>query len=154
MSSAHPHLKPSRRMPGCRLMQCDSRAQINSNSVWNSTQLSSLKKDIPKSVRSEFPPALRAEDKMADLISTRRQVPCEKCPLRPMRVFREFSPDELAFISDFKSGELTAKAGTTLFLQGAHVAHLYTLLSGWAFRYMTLPDGRRQILNFAFPGEF
>ena len=91
---------------------------------------------------------------MADLISTRRQVPCEKCPLRPMRVFREFSPDELAFISDFKSGELTAKAGTTLFLQGAHVAHLYTLLSGWAFRYMTLPDGRRQILNFAFPGEF
>src|SRR5262249_44361470 len=113
-----------------------------------------IKKRHTELVRSEFPPALRAEDKMADLISTRRQVPCEKCPLRPMRVFREFSPDELAFISDFKSGELTAKAGTTLFLQGAHVAHLYTLLSGWAFRYMTLPDGRRQILNFAFPGEF
>ncbi len=92
---------------------------------------------------------------MVDLVSTqRKQVPCEKCPLRPLRVFREFSPDELAFISDFKSGELTAKPGTTLFLQGAHVAHLYTLLSGWAFRYMTLPDGRRQILNFAFPGEF
>jgi CRP/FNR family transcriptional regulator, anaerobic regulatory protein len=27
-------------------------------------------------------------------------------------------------------------------------------LSGWAFRYKSLPDGRRQILNFALPGDF
>jgi CRP-like cAMP-binding protein len=30
---------------------------------------------------------------------------------------------------------------------------MYTLLSGWAFRYKTLPDGRRQILNFILPGD-
>ena len=27
------------------------------------------------------------------------------------------------------------------------------MLSGWAFRYKTLPDGRRQILNYALPSD-
>jgi CRP/FNR family transcriptional regulator, anaerobic regulatory protein len=83
-----------------------------------------------------------------------RLVPCEQCPLRPLAVFRPFAEAELAFVSKFKSGELTAEPGTTLYLQGTNSAHLYTLLSGWAFRYTTLADGRRQILNYAFPGEF
>ena len=28
------------------------------------------------------------------------------------------------------------------------------MLQGWAFRYKMLPDGRRQLLNFALPGDF
>jgi CRP/FNR family transcriptional regulator len=83
-----------------------------------------------------------------------RQVPCEKCPLRSLDIFRKFTPEELAFVSDFKSGELNAEPGTTLFLQGTNSAHLYTMLAGWAFRYKTLADGRRQILNFVLPGDF
>lgn len=31
---------------------------------------------------------------------------------------------------------------------------LYTLYAGWAFRYKSLSDGRRQILNFLLPGDF
>ncbi|TIP57352.1 MAG: Crp/Fnr family transcriptional regulator, partial [Mesorhizobium sp.] len=38
-------------------------------------------------------------------------------------------------------------------VEGSHSAHLYTVLSGWAFRYKLLPDGRRQILNFSMPGD-
>src|SRR5262245_39041589 len=83
-----------------------------------------------------------------------RQVPCEQCPLRPKSVFRNFTDEELAFVSQFKSGEMNAEPGTTLYLEGNNSAHLYTLLSGWAFRYKTLPDGRRQILNFVLPGDF
>jgi CRP-like cAMP-binding protein len=37
--------------------------------------------------------------------------------------------------------------------EGSHSANLYTLLSGWAFRYKSLPDGRRQILNYLLPGD-
>ena len=37
--------------------------------------------------------------------------------------------------------------------EGAHSAQLFTLLSGWAFRYKTLEDGRRQILNYLLPGD-
>jgi CRP/FNR family transcriptional regulator, anaerobic regulatory protein len=83
-----------------------------------------------------------------------RVVPCEQCPLRAKSVFRHFSPEELAFVSEFKSGEMNAEPATTLYLEGTNSAHLYTLLSGWAFRYKMLPDGRRQILNFALPGDF
>ena len=86
--------------------------------------------------------------------ASKRQVPCERCPLRNHATFRGFSPEELAFVSAFKSGELNAEAGTTLLLEGTNSAHLYTLLSGWVFRYKALPDGRRQILNFALPGDF
>lgn len=83
-----------------------------------------------------------------------RKVPCETCPLRSLDALRDFSPDELDFIAEFKSGELTVESGTTLLLQGTNSAHLYTVLSGWAFRYKMLPDGRRQILNFALPSDF
>ena len=71
-----------------------------------------------------------------------------------MSVFRAFSPEELSFVDTFKTGELTVEAGTMLFLEGTNSAHLYTVLSGHAFRYKSLPDGRRQILNYCFPGDF
>jgi len=83
-----------------------------------------------------------------------RKVPCEKCPLRGVHALREFSAKELEFIAEFKSGELNVQAGTNILLQGTNSAHLYTVLSGWAFRYKSLPDGRRQILNFALPSDF
>jgi CRP-like cAMP-binding protein len=83
-----------------------------------------------------------------------RKVPCEKCPLRDKPVLRDFTPQELEFVSSFKSGELNVQPGTNILLQGTNSAHLYTVLSGWAFRYKTLPDGRRQILNYALPADF
>ncbi|OJX51896.1 Crp/Fnr family transcriptional regulator [Devosia sp. 66-22] len=85
-------------------------------------------------------------------VSTRR-VPCEHCPLRAMTQFRAFTPDELKFVSGFKRGELVAETGATILAEGAHSAQLFTLLSGWAFRFKTLEDGRRQILNYVLPGD-
>ena len=82
-----------------------------------------------------------------------RQYPCENCPLRPLPVFREFEKQELAFIGSFKKGELAVDKGATVLVEGSHSAHLYTVLSGWAFRYKLLPDGRRQILNYLMPGD-
>jgi CRP-like cAMP-binding protein len=67
--------------------------------------------------------------------------------------FAAFSPEELKFISDFKRGELVAEAGALILSEGAHSAQLFTLLSGWAFRFKTLEDGRRQILNYVLPGD-
>ena len=82
-----------------------------------------------------------------------RRYPCEKCPLRPLPVFREFAPEELAFVSRFKKGELAVDRGAAVLVEGSHSAHLYTVLSGWGFRYKLLPDGRRQILNYVMPGD-
>jgi CRP/FNR family transcriptional regulator len=82
-----------------------------------------------------------------------RRVPCGKCPLRDNSCLRDFSAKELEFVSEFKSGELHVEAGTGVLLEGTNSAHLYTVLSGWAFRYKSLPDGRRQVLNYALPGD-
>jgi len=84
-----------------------------------------------------------------------RRVPCEQCPLRAnARAFRDFTATELQFVNTFKSGELNVEAGTNLLQQGTNSGHLYTVLSGWAFRYKMLADGRRQILNYVLPGDF
>ncbi|MGF1475465.1 MAG: Crp/Fnr family transcriptional regulator [Geminicoccaceae bacterium] len=70
-----------------------------------------------------------------------------------MDVFRQFSEKEIQFVSKFKSGELVVDAGATIILEENASPHLYTILDGWAFRHKQLLDGRRQILNFALPGD-
>ena len=82
------------------------------------------------------------------------QTPCDRCPLRGLDTFRDFTPEELAFMLEFKSGELVLDAGTSILHEGSNSPHLYTVLSGWAYKYKTLPDGRRQVLNYALPGDF
>lgn len=82
------------------------------------------------------------------------KIPCSECPLRGLKIFRDFTESELQFVESFKSGELTLEAGATLLREGDDSPRLYTLLSGWMFRYKTLPDGRRQILNLVLPGDF
>lgn len=91
--------------------------------------------------------------RMIPVTTAVRRVPCEACPLRANRYFRDFTAEELKFVSTFKRGELVADAGSMILAEGTHSAQLFTLLSGWAFRYKTLEDGRRQILNFLLPGD-
>lgn len=83
-----------------------------------------------------------------------RAIPCDECPLRASGFFRAFTDNELTFVSGFKRGELFAEARSSLFVEGANSPHLYTVISGWGFRYKTLEDGRRQILNYVMPGDF
>lgn len=83
-----------------------------------------------------------------------KRTKCAACPLKKIAIFREPAEEEAAFIEKFKEGELTVDAGATILSEGNHGQHLYTVLSGWTFRYKMLPDGRRQILNFAMPGDF
>lgn len=87
------------------------------------------------------------------LPNTMRRVPCERCPLRGLPIFRDFTPEELKFVSSFKTGELVAEPGATILSEGSHSALMFTVLSGWAFRFKTLQDGRRQILNYLLPGD-
>ncbi len=80
--------------------------------------------------------------------------PCEQCPLRQLPLFIPHSDDELALVRSIKRRELRVAAGDTLIHEGQTDAPLYTLLDGWAFRFKSLSDGRRQILNFLLAGDF
>lgn len=79
---------------------------------------------------------------------------CQRCPLRPLPLFVEPTGDELSLVQSLKRRERRLGAGETLIHEGQTDAPLYTLLQGWAFRYKTLSDGRRQILTFLLAGDF
>ena len=78
---------------------------------------------------------------------------CRNCPLRKRERFRDFTATELSFVQSFKTGELAIAKGATILSEGSPSPHLYTVLSGWGFRYKFLEDGRRQILNYVMPGD-
>ncbi|HUD88374.1 MAG TPA: Crp/Fnr family transcriptional regulator [Xanthobacteraceae bacterium] len=81
------------------------------------------------------------------------QVPCYECALRACGLFRPITDNELGAINEIKREHLTLPAGAEIIRAGEECPELYTLYSGWAFRFKTLPDGRRQILNFLLPGD-
>lgn len=79
---------------------------------------------------------------------------CAHCPLRRMAHFQAVNAAELAMIESLKQAEFEYDAHTLLVQEGQSDGPLYTLLEGWAFRFKTLTDGRRQILDFLQPGDF
>ena len=80
--------------------------------------------------------------------------PCDACALRSNAAFLPVSADELRAIEGFRVGTRIVAAGEALIAEHVRSPQLYTLYAGWAFRYKTLSDGRRQILNFLLPGDF
>jgi CRP/FNR family transcriptional regulator, anaerobic regulatory protein len=80
--------------------------------------------------------------------------PCSRCPLRKYPLFVPFTKEEVAFMERFKTGEMKVDAGTTILMEGSNSPQLYTVLRGMGTRYTTLPNGRRQVVNFLFPGDF
>ena len=81
------------------------------------------------------------------------KTPCKACPLRKLAIFENQQAEQLEFIETFKIGEMSIDQGSPLYLEGASSPYLYTVLEGWAFRYKSLPDGRRQIVNYALAGD-
>ncbi|MDO8903614.1 Crp/Fnr family transcriptional regulator [Hydrogenophaga sp.] len=81
-------------------------------------------------------------------------MPCTECPLRPLPLFVKHTPEELELVQSLKRRSLRMEANETLIHEGQDDAPLYTLLQGWAFRFKTLSDGRRQILSFLLSGDF
>lgn len=80
--------------------------------------------------------------------------PCLHCGLRAREAFTSLPPPVLAFIHQFRAGGEAVEAGQVLVHEGQRSPRLFTLYAGWAFRYQTLPDGRRQILHILLPGDF
>ena len=81
------------------------------------------------------------------------RVPCQACPLRAQPAFHDKPDDQVAFIQAMKTDHLTFAPGDAIIRQGSRSAQLFTLFSGWAFRFKEMSDGRRQILNFLLPGD-
>ncbi len=79
---------------------------------------------------------------------------CRDCPLRALPLFISHTAEELELVQSLKRGNVRLGPDQTLIREGQTDAPLYTLTEGWAFRYKTLRDGRRQILSFLLAGDF
>jgi CRP-like cAMP-binding protein len=97
---------------------------------------------------------VKFEDYPAPVHPPRCAHPCLECGLRTNPAFLAVSPEEVHTIQSFRSGTRVVEAGGLIVSEDRPAAQLFTLYSGWAFRYKTLSDGRRQILGFLLPGDF
>ena len=78
---------------------------------------------------------------------------CLECPLRSCPGLIDPGDDRLKRVEEFKLGEIRLDRGGQALIQGAKSAHIYTVLDGVLIRYRLMDDGRRQIINFLFPGD-
>ena len=79
---------------------------------------------------------------------------CATCPLRKLDCFQAMTQSEVEKTSRFKSGELVVEAGTPILMEGTNAPQLYTALRGMGLRFKSLPDGKRQVINLIYPGDF
>ena len=84
-----------------------------------------------------------------------RPSPCVTCTHRETgfcaTAFRS-PPADLQANNNWQHFEL-ADAGKQVLSQGTSLDHIFVLCVGWAFRYIQISDGRRQILKFLLPGD-
>ncbi len=79
---------------------------------------------------------------------------CNDCRLRHATdAFTALSPQQLALVESLRLGSVAVAAGAAVIAEQSSGGKLFTLYAGWAFRYKTLSDGRRQILSFVLPGD-
>jgi CRP-like cAMP-binding protein len=81
------------------------------------------------------------------------RTPCRDCRLARLPGLRPLEDGTRDWVEAFKAGEASFEKGDQIVAQGALATQLYTILEGVLLRYRLMEDGRRQILNFMFPGE-
>ncbi len=79
---------------------------------------------------------------------------CQLCSIREHAMCRALPKDDLLKLKQFRSKQISLEAKQNLYQQGQLHKQVYTLYSGWVMQYKTLPNGRRQILRYALPGDF
>ena len=79
---------------------------------------------------------------------------CVTCPVRKRALFNGVSEENLDWTERYRVYQAEIAPKQNVFLEGEPSTHAYTLFEGWAAVYKTLPNGKRQIMRFALPGDF
>jgi CRP/FNR family transcriptional regulator, anaerobic regulatory protein len=79
--------------------------------------------------------------------------PCQGCEARSRAICGVLDCENLALLKKLGS-TLRLDAGQTLFREGDPASRVFTVTRGSLKLYKLMPDGRRHIVGFMFPGEF
>ena len=80
-------------------------------------------------------------------------VNCQQCRTRFLSICSALDTEELNDLAEIVDPRCIS-ARTTLFSQGEEANSVFNVTEGMARLYKLLPDGRRQIIGFALPGDF
>lgn len=78
---------------------------------------------------------------------------CAECKLGHYTLYAPTMNSAPEKIYTRRQGVQVIPAQKTFLREGEPLSQIFTLYSGWAFRFKQLPDGRRQILSFLLPGD-
>jgi CRP/FNR family transcriptional regulator len=78
---------------------------------------------------------------------------CDECAIRESSICEVLDAAQLARLRGI-STVVTYAPMAPLFEEGAQAQHVSNVVEGTVTLYKLLPDGRRQILGFLFPGDF
>src|SRR5262245_58615232 len=73
--------------------------------------------------------------------------------LRKLNALHSLTPEEQDAIAVILENPRFVERNADIAVDGSEPRHSTVILSGVACRYKSLPDGRRQILAFQFPGD-
>jgi len=73
---------------------------------------------------------------------------------RKLSTFLPLTNAEVNCIEAMQKKVKVMEAGSALVREGDAYQQIFMVEDGWAMRFKTLSDGRRQILNFVLPGDF
>ena len=77
---------------------------------------------------------------------------CEGCKVRKVAACAVLNDDELARLESVSTGK-QYEPGQTVFEEGDDPGYIYNLTEGMIRLVKLLPNGRRQIVGFVFPGD-
>jgi len=79
--------------------------------------------------------------------------PCADCSVRDMSVCAVLAPDELENLAAI-ANDYVVPEGRAVINEGDDATSLFNVTAGVLKLYKLLPDGRRQITGFLYPGDF
>lgn len=71
-----------------------------------------------------------------------------------LEAFTRLSADDRAALTQLTRNSRIVEARRDLISEGDKPRFVHLMLDGWACRYKTLPDGKRQIVSLFVPGDF
>ena len=86
-------------------------------------------------------------------MSSSRYTPCIACKVRDQTICGVLRPQELERLNTIVT-EVHLRRGQTLFSQEEPADSVFNVTSGHIRLVKLLPDGRRQITGFLYPGDF